>query len=214
MQEDFKNQLQNTMAMWRKKGQQLVEDILHEAKDEIRVRLSQQGLTEKWTTLVNFVEEVVPELAPNFATLLSTKLDPLAHWLGLRVKKWEPYRIEVFMGTRDHLLDHKNWQTSSIIALAETTARWLIEKHSPVGDFKINVMSVELTHAAQYEGNGLRNCLARCELEPSDFEFHLAELMKKGRVNYSLPVMILGENDVLMSQVHFHFEFQWTALLK
>lgn len=215
MQEDFKNQLQNTMALWRKKGQQLVEDILLEAKNELRMRLSQKGVTEKWTSLVNFVEEMAPDLAPQFATLLSSKLDPLSQWLDLRVKKWEPYRIEIFVGAKEHLLEGVIWHTSSMIALSETAARWLIEKHSPLGDFKMKVKGVEVTHTNFYiESQDMHNCLARCELDSSDFENHMAQLLSKGQVDFSLPVMILGENDVLLSQVHFHFEFQWKALLK
>jgi hypothetical protein len=42
----------------------------------------------------------------------------------------------------------------------------------------------------------------------------MAELLKTKRCDVFLPVLVFSTNDVLLSQVNFHFELQWAALLK
>lgn len=214
MQEYFKNQLQNTLGLWRKKGQKLVEDVVtgvaREVKSEFRTKLSENGITEHWTALVNFVEDALPEVAPAVATLISHRVEPLSRWLHLKVKEWKPYKLEATVSPLKHLQNHMNWETSSLLAMAELVGRWILEKHAPLGDFKIRVKKAEvISHHA-----GLGDCTVRCELDPTEFETSIAKLMKDGSVDYFLPVMILLEGDVLLSQVHFHFEIQWTPLLK
>ena len=202
MQEDFKNQLQNALGIWRKKGQSFVDGMVKEAKDEFRSRLSQQGLTEKWPALINLIEEFWPDLTPPVATIVGQKMDPLAQWLGLKVKNWDPYRMEVLVHPQKHLLGSKAWHTSSIVAMSETAARWLLEKHAPPGDLQALVQKVEVS--APVLGKG--DCTVRCELNASEFEEAMAELMKEGKVDFFLPTLILSSQDVLLSQVHFHFE--------
>lgn len=214
MQEYFKNQLQNTIGLWRKKGQRFVEEVLietaREAKGELRAKLSEQGIAENWTSIVNLVEDILPELAPAVASLIVHRIDPMSHWLDLKIKKWETYKIETTVAPLKHLLSHSSWEMSSLIAMAELSGRWLLEKHAPPGDFKVRAKKAEiLTHNI-----GLNDCTVRCELDSSEFEQLIAELMKNGKVEYFLPIMILTEGDVLLSQVNFHFELQWTPLLK
>lgn len=227
MQEDFKNQLQNAFGLWRKKGQNLIGEWVSGAKAEVRNRLSQNGLAERWTSLVSLVEEVAPELTPQFASYLGVRRDSLAYWLGIKVMKWEPYRIEVGIEAQSHLMQddiesvavkssknqalvHYNWQSSSLVALAETTARWLIEKHAPIGDFKIKTLKVEQSILSQ----GFNKCIARSELNPPEFENCMASLMKNSVSEFAQSVMILSENETLVCQVYFNFEFQWTPLIK
>ena len=213
MQEDFKNQLQNTIGLWRKKGQKFVEEVIieaaREAKGELRTKLSEQGIAENWTSVVNFVEEILPEIAPSVATLIVPRVDPLAQWLNLKIIEWKPYKIEISVTPQKHLQSHSSWEMSSLLAMAELSGRWLLEKHAPPGDFKIRVQKAELIS----HNPGLGDCTVRCELDSSEFEVVMAELMKNGKGDYFLPIMILSEGDVLMSQVNFHFALHWTPLL-
>lgn len=214
MQEDFKNQLQNTLGLWRKKGQKFVEEVLVEAargaKGEFKAKLSQQGIAENWASIVNMIEEVLPELAPSVATFVAHRAEPLAHWLNLKINDWKPYKIEVSVAPLPHLQNHSSWETPSLLAMAELSGRWLFEKHAPPGDFKIRTKKSEVIVLSA----GLTNCTVRCELDPTEFEVSMAELMKNGEVDYFLPVMIFSGNDVLLSQVNFNFELRWTPLLK
>lgn len=214
MQEDFKNQLQNTLGLWRKKGQKFVEEVLveatREAKDGLRSKLSQQGIAENWTSIVNVIEEFLPELAPSVATFVAHRAEPLAHWLNLKITDWKPYKIEVSVSPLPHLQKHSSWEMSSWIAMAELTGWWLLEKHAPPGDFKIRAKKSEVIAMS----SSLTDCTVRCELEATEFETAMADLMKNGEVDYFLSVMIFSGSDVLLSQVNFNFELQWTPLLK
>ncbi len=210
MQEDFKNQLQNTLGLWRKKGQTALDQILKDAKEEIRARLSQQGVAERWPALVNVIEEFVPEVAPSVAGIIGRRFEPLANWLGVTVKNWEPYKIELNVFPEKHLLSSKAWEVSSLIAMAEVAGRWLIEKHAPPGDLNVRVGRVELELLLET----LNDCTVRCELDSAEFELTMAALLKNREAEVFLPILILSTNDVLMSQVNFHFEIRWAPLLR
>lgn len=210
MQEDFKNQLQNTLGLWRKKGQTALDQILKDAKGELRSRLSQHGVAERWPALVNVIEEFLPEMAPSVAGIIGRRNEPLAEWLGVSVKNWEPYKIELNVSPQKHLLSSKAWQSSSLIAMAEIAGRWLIEKHAPPGDLSIKAVRTELELLFE----SLTDCTVRCELDSAEFEITMAALMKNREAELFLPVLILSANDVLMSQVNFHFEIIWAPLLK
>lgn len=214
MQEDFKNQLQNTLELWRKKGQKFVEEVLveaaREAKGGLKSKLSQQGIAENWTSIVNVMEEFLPELAPSVATFVAHRVEPVAHWLNLKITDWKPYKIEVSVSPLPHLQKNSSWEMSSLLAMAELSGRWLLEKHAPPGDFKIRAKKSEVIVMS----SNLIDCTVRCEVEASEFEVSMADLMKNGEVDYFLPVMIFSGSDVLLSQVNFNFELQWTPLLK
>jgi len=230
MQQDFKNQLHNTLELWRKKGQRFMDEVvsekLKETKMDLRRKLAQQGVAENWSALVDLVSEVLPEIAPTMANIIIPKTEPLAHWLNLQIKEWQPYKIETTVAPQSHLLNKNHWESSSWVAMAEQTGRWLLEKHAPPGDMKIKVKKVELevvgpgprdntaSSAVNDTINGALDCTVRCELSPEEFESSMAELLKQGEVLLFIPIMILLENDVLLSQVNFHFELQWTPLLK
>lgn len=210
MQEDFKNQLQNSLGIWRKRGQVALDQILKEAKDEIRNRLSQQGVAERWPALVNVIEEFLPDVAPTVAGIIGRRAEPMADWLGATVKNWQPYKIELAVAPQRHLVDQYTWLTSSLNSMAELAGRWLIEKHCPPGDLKIRVLKSEV----DVIGTQLTDCTVRCELDSSEFELLMSELMKNRIVELPISAMILSSNDVLLSQVHFNFEISWAPLLK
>ena len=210
MQEDFKNQLQNTIELWRRKGQGVFEGLLREAKSEIQARLSQQGVSERWPALVNLIQEIAPYMAPSAASIIGRRLEPLAQWLNVSVKNWELYKLELLVSPQSHLIESETWTASSLVAMGELGGRWLIEKHTPPGDLKIRVMQVELVRM----GHSLSDCTVRCELDVAEFERAMAQLLKEKRTDFDLTAMILSSNDVLMSQAHFHFELQWAPLLK
>lgn len=222
MQQDFKNQLHNTLEIWRKKGQRFMDEVvsekLKEAKMDLRRKLAQQGVAENWSALMDLISEILPELTPTMANIIIPKIEPLAQWLNLQIKEWKPYKIETTVAPHPHLLSRDQWESSSLVAMAEQTGRWLLEKHAPPGDMKIKVKKVELEvvvgGAVNGTVNGAIDCTVRCELSPGEFESSMAELLKGGEVILFIPVMILSENDVLLSQVNFHFELQWTPLLK
>jgi hypothetical protein len=210
MQEDFKNQLQNAVGLWRKKGQAALDEFLKDAKGEIRTRLSQQGVAERWPALVNIIEEFIPEIAPSIAGIIGRRVEPLADWLGVTVKNWDQYKIELSVSAEKHLSEKDSWQTSSFVAMAEIAARWLIEKHSPPGDLKIRVLKAEI----ETLNSGLTDCTVRCELDAADFELTLSQLLKTQETDLFLTVLILSNGDVLLSQANFHFELRWSPLLK
>ncbi len=221
MQEDFKNQLQNALGLWRKKGQGVLEKIIKEARDEITVRLSDQGIAERWPALVNLIEEFLPGVAPAVAGIVGRKVEPLAAELRVNVTHWEPYKIALSVKPQPHLIENQTWQASSLVAMAELAGRWLIEKHTPPGDIKIRVLKVEL----EVLNKSLSDCTVRCEIDPGEFELAMAQLLRvshhqsmathsKQSAEIFLPVMICASNDVLLSQVNFHFEILWAPLLK
>lgn len=210
MQEDLKNQLQNTLGLLKQRGQAAMGDLLKEAKSEIQTRLSEQGVAERWPALINILQEISPDLAPSAAGIIGRTVEPLTQWLGISVKNWDPYKIELAILPQEHLLQNNSWATSSLLAMAETACRWLIEKHAPPGDLKLLVKKVEM----ETMSSSLSRCIVRSELDVTEFEFMLAQLLKEKRAELYLTTMVLSSNDVLLSQAHFHFELQWSPLLK
>lgn len=211
MQEDFKNQLQNALAQWRKRGQEVWGQVVAEVRGEIRNRLSQQGIAERWPSVVNLIEEIAPELAPTVAGIISRKLDPIAEWLETSVKNWEPYKLELAVSPKPHLLEGGDvWKVSSIVAMAELAGRWILERHIPPGELKVRILRLELESLAAIDGN----CTVRCELDPMEFEGTIAQILKKREAEIVLPTMIFNSADALSSQVNFHFELKWAPLLK
>lgn len=210
MQEDFKNQLQNVLELWKKKGRAAVDELIGDIRFELQSRLSQQGVAERWPSMVNLIEEILPQATPAVASLLGKRFEPMAAWLGVTIKSWNPYRMELEITPRPHLLQSDVWQGSAIVAMAELAARWLVEKHAPPGDLKMHIKKLEMEVAVP----SLFDCTARCEIDPVEFEDLVAKLMRHQRVEMSLPVNILSPHDVLLSQVNFHFEMAWAPLLK
>lgn len=209
MQEDFKNQLQNALGLWRKKGQTVVDQILKEAIRDFQERISKHGVAVRWTSIVNLMEELIPEASPKIASILGKQTSPIANWLGIAVKNWKPYKIELTVSPSEHLICKSEWQSIALFAMAETAGRWLIEKHCPPGPLIINVLKVELESFS----NSSSDCTVRCELEPLEFEKAMAQLLKNNYSEIFLPVMILTKAEVLMSQANFNFELKWTPHL-
>ncbi|MEY4615755.1 MAG: hypothetical protein RJB66_715 [Pseudomonadota bacterium] len=210
MQEDFKNQLQNTLGLWKQMGHAAFDGLLKEAKQGFQAKLSKQGVADRWPALINLIQEIAPDLAPAAASIIGRRLEPLSEWLDTSVKNWEPYKIELLVSPQVHLQDSTSWTTPSLVAMAEVAGRWLLEKHCPPGDLKIKVAKLELETVAA----SLSHCIVRCELNAPEFEASMAELLKEKRGEIYLSSMISSSNDVLLSQVHFTFELQWSPLLK
>jgi hypothetical protein len=156
------------------------------------------------------IEEFLPEATPTLATLVARRVEPIADWLSLDIKNWQPYKIELVVSPQRHLQQDSAWLSSSLVAMAEVSGRWLLEKHCPPGELHIRVRQVELESSA----TELNHCTVRCEFEADEFELKLAELLRNRQVELFLPVMIYSAQDVLLSQVNFHFEIQWAPLLK
>lgn len=210
MQEDFKNQLQNTLGLWKKKGQAAIDDLLNDARHEIQARLSQQGVAERWPALVNLIQEFSPELAPAVAGIIGRRSEPLANWLNASVVNWAPYKIELSVAPEEHLLEAQSWQAASLVGMAELAGRWLIEKHAPPGNLNMAVAKVELECLSKTA----THCTVRCELDVAEFELAMARLLKEQQADVFLTVMIWAANNVLLSQANFHFELKWAPLLK
>lgn len=210
MQDDFKNQLQNTLNLWRRKGQSTLTDFLKEAREELQSKLSEKGLPDRWPALITLLDELAPGVLPKIATFVGRRAEPMAHWLEMEVLRWDPYRVEIKVHPQAHLINEGSWVISSSAAMAELAAKWLIEKQSPPGQLKLLIKKMEMDVLKE----ALSNCTVRCELIPEDFEKSLAEMYLHRQTELFVPVMIFSSDDVLLSQVHFHFELHWSPLLK
>lgn len=188
-----------------------IAERISSARNILKDKMTTFGVADRWPSLLSAVEELIDTKSLPLAQFLATKSEPLMSWINTEITQFDDYQIELRMKLAPHLFVGGSWDLPVFTGTAFLPIKWLLEKHTPPGNLKMYVRSLELENDSPI----LEGILyARTSITPEEVENFINRLMKNGSAQFEGNVGFFSTQEKRMAQVDLKIECEWTALLQ
>ena len=180
------------------------------AKDEVRTQLEDRGIRLSAADLAALLEEVAPKASHAALSYALDIVRPFSSGMGLRVSRLSDTQVEMILPARTHNLNEQNKiHEGALITAAIEAAKLLWSRHSPMGNFEINISKAEL-EVFKVLGN---ECRLRMELSETNREAHLGEIRDRRESTADAEIKFFDDHEQQTAEVRLQLQLKHTPAL-
>lgn len=184
--------------------------LMSNMKSQLESQLQTRGLRLNTSDITALLEEISPKASHAALGYAADLLRPFSVGMGLRISRLSDSQVEVVLpGRTRNKNEEGQMHEGAILAAAVEAARSLLQRHAPLGEFKISSRKIEIENFQPSSGE-LR---FRLELSETLRESVLAELRKRRKSQLDLLVQAYDEKDFVVAEINLHLELHHTPSL-
>lgn len=180
-------------------------------KDLVKEQLEQRGIRISAADLAAVVEEVAPTASKAAVSYVVDFMRPFAAGMGLRFARLSDTQVEVVLPlrTRNAVEETHEFHAGAMATAAIEAVRALWMRHAPLGEFKIEVVSL----SADFIGTPQEECRLRAELLDEEREECLAQLREHQEAVSELNVQVVTEADQVIAKIYLKLKLRHTPAI-
>lgn len=180
---------------------------LEQVQSQLRTELESRGVRLSTVDLAALVEEMAPGFSKAALNSVLDYLKPFTAGLGFRVARLSDTQIELVVPSRTRSrTDTGEMHEAVFVAGAIEAARLLWNRHAPLGDFQVQVRSLQL----DIHRPTRQDVRVRFELPETQRETCLAQLrqLREARSEASLRIIDEGEQEIAQVEMVLNLRHQ------
>lgn len=180
-------------------------------KDLLKEQLEQRGIRVSASDLAAIVEEVAPAASRAAVSYVVDFMRPFAAGMGLRFARLSDTQVEVVLPlkTRNALGETEEFHAGAVTTAAIEAVRALWMRHAPLGEFKIEVISLN----ADFIANSHEDCRLRAELVEEEREECLTLLRSQQEATSEMDVQVVTERDQVVAKIYIKLKLHHTPAI-
>lgn len=180
-------------------------------KDLLQTQLEQRGIRLSAADLAVVVEEIAPSASRAAVSYVADLMRPFAAGMGLRFARLSDTQVEVVLPikTRNALEESQEFHSGAVVTAGIEAVRALWMRHAPLGEFKIEVVSVN----ADFLSITQEDCRLRAELLEEDREECLSDLRANREAFSEMDVQVATDSEQVVAKIFIKLKLHHTPAI-